>query len=62
MRPNPFGNVGGIPYEIQDGVNGFPVSSVEEAAERMVEIHLKYPGARWPSTRRRFSSRKNRGA
>src|SRR5439155_1557160 len=51
------GTWGGIPYQIEDGVNGFPVSSVEEAAERMVEIHLKYPGAPWPSTRRRFSRR-----
>ncbi|PTL81149.1 glycosyl transferase family 1 [Vitiosangium sp. GDMCC 1.1324] len=30
------GNVGGIRYQIDDGVNGFLVSSVEEAAERMV--------------------------
>jgi trehalose synthase len=32
------GNVGGIRYQIQDGVNGFLVSSVEEAAERMVQL------------------------
>jgi trehalose synthase len=32
------GNVGGIRYQIEDGVNGFLVSSVEEAAERMVEL------------------------
>jgi trehalose synthase len=30
------GNVGGIRYQIDDGVNGFLVSSVEEAAERLV--------------------------
>jgi trehalose synthase len=32
------GNVGGIRYHIEDGVNGFLVSSVEEAAERVVEL------------------------
>jgi trehalose synthase len=32
------GNVGGIRYQIEDGVNGFLVSSVEETAERMVEL------------------------
>src|SRR2546428_2302142 len=32
------GNVGGIRYQIEDGVNGFLVSSVEEAAERVVEL------------------------
>ena len=32
------GNVGGIRYQIEDGVNGFLVSSVEEAAERIVQI------------------------
>ncbi len=30
------GNVGGIRYQIEDGVNGFLVSSVEEAAARIV--------------------------
>jgi trehalose synthase len=30
------GNVGGIRYQIQDGVNGFLVSSVQEAADRAV--------------------------
>ena len=30
------GNVGGIRYQIEDGVNGFLVSSGEEAAERIV--------------------------
>ncbi len=36
------GNVGGIRYQIQDGENGFLVSSVEEAAARMVQL-LKKP-------------------
>jgi len=32
------GNVGGIRHQITDGVNGFLVSSIEEAAERIVQI------------------------
>ena len=32
------GDVGGIRYQIKDGENGFLVSSVEEAAERMVQL------------------------
>ena len=32
------GNVGGIPHQIQSGVNGFLVSSVEECAHRIVEL------------------------
>lgn len=32
------GDVGGIRYQIQDGVNGFLVSSVEQAAERIVQL------------------------
>ena len=32
------GNVGGIRYQIEDGVNGFLVSSVEEAAARLVQL------------------------
>jgi trehalose synthase len=32
------GNVGGIRYQIKDGVNGFLVSTVEEAAERMAQL------------------------
>ena len=32
------GNVGGIRHQIEDGVNGFLVSSVEEAAKRMVQL------------------------
>lgn len=32
------GNAGGIRYQIDDGVNGFLVSSVEEAASRLVRL------------------------
>ena len=32
------GDVGGIRYQIEDGVNGFLVGSVEEAADRMIEL------------------------
>lgn len=32
------GDVGGIRYQIQDGKNGFLVSSVEEAAKRIVQL------------------------
>lgn len=32
------GNVGGIRYQIQDGVNGLLVSSVQEAANRIVQL------------------------
>jgi trehalose synthase len=32
------GNVGGIRHQIEDGVNGFLVSSVEEAATRIVQL------------------------
>jgi len=32
------GNVGGIRYQIEDGVNGFLVSSIDEAAERIVRL------------------------
>jgi trehalose synthase len=32
------GNVGGIRYQIENGVNGFLVSSVEEASERIVQV------------------------
>ena len=39
------GNVGGIRRQIEDGVNGFLVESVEQAAERIVRI-LKDPALR----------------
>ncbi len=39
------GNVGGIRYQIRDGVNGFLVSSVEEAAGRIVQV-VKDPDLR----------------
>jgi trehalose synthase len=37
-RPVVGGNVGGIRYQIEDGVNGFLVSSVEETAQQIVEL------------------------
>ncbi|HEU5246807.1 MAG TPA: glycosyltransferase [Candidatus Udaeobacter sp.] len=39
------GNVGGIRYQIEDGVNGFLVSSIEETAKRIVEL-IKDKGLR----------------
>jgi trehalose synthase len=39
------GNVGGIRHQIEDGVNGFLVSSVEDAARRIVDL-LRDPGLR----------------
>jgi len=32
------GNVGGIRYQIEDGVNGFLVSSIEEAATKIIQL------------------------
>jgi len=32
------GNVGGIRHQIEDGVNGFLVSSIEEASQRIVQL------------------------
>jgi trehalose synthase len=37
--------VGGIRYQIRDGVNGYLVSSVEEAADRIVQV-VKDPDLR----------------
>ncbi len=42
------GNVGGIRHQIEDGVNGFLVDSVEQAAERIVQL------IRDPDLRRRL--------
>jgi len=39
------GDVGGIRYQIEDGVNGFLVSTVEEAADRIIAV-LKDPDLR----------------
>jgi trehalose synthase len=39
------GNVGGIRYQIQNGVNGFLVNSVQEAADRIVQVVCE-PGLR----------------
>jgi trehalose synthase len=37
-RPVIGGNVGGIRLQIEDGENGYLVDSVEECAERLVEL------------------------
>jgi trehalose synthase len=37
-RPFVGGNVGGIPLQIEDGVTGFLVSSVDECAQRTIEF------------------------
>lgn len=37
-RPTIGGDVGGIPLQIEDGVSGFLVSSVEECAARCIDI------------------------
>jgi trehalose synthase len=42
-RPMIGGDVGGIPLQIEDGVTGYLVSSVEQCAERTLEI-LSDPG------------------
>ena len=44
-RPFIGGNVGGIPLQVEDGVSGFLVDSVEECAQRTLEI-LQRPRAR----------------
>ena len=56
-RPFIGGNVGGIPLQIEDGVTGFLVSSVEQCAERTLEI-LRDPssagaGQAWQGARSR---------
>jgi trehalose synthase len=43
-RPVIGGNVGGIPLQIQDGETGYLVSSIEECAERTLQI-LRNPDA-----------------
>jgi trehalose synthase len=37
-RPFIGGNVGGIPLQVEDGVSGYLVSTVEETAQRTIEI------------------------
>jgi trehalose synthase len=54
------GNVGGIRHQIQDGINGFLVSSVEETARRMVEllkdgeVHRRMGAAARETVRQKF--------
>ena len=45
------GKVGGIRHQIEDGVNGFLVDSVEQAAERIVQL-VKDPELREARARR----------
>jgi trehalose synthase len=40
------GNVGGIKLQIEDGVNGFLVSSVEEASARIIDLVKHHDMAR----------------
>ena len=44
-RPFIGGDVGGIPLQVEDGVSGYLVSTVEECAARALDI-LERPGAR----------------
>jgi len=53
------GNVGGIRYQIQDGVNGFLVSSIEEAASRIVRL-VKDPKLREKMGRKAHTDVANR--
>jgi trehalose synthase len=53
------GNVGGIRYQIQDGKNGFLVSSVKEAAERIVRLVKDKELNRTMGDRARETVRKN---
>ena len=50
-RPLIGGAVGGIPLQVSDGETGFLVSSVEECAQRSLEI-LADPGLATTRTRR----------
>ena len=51
-RPFIGGDVGGIPLQVTDGESGFLVSSVEECAQRSLEI-LARPGPRQAARARR---------
>ena len=54
------GNVGGIRHQIQDGINGFLVSSIEETTRRMVEllkdgeVHRRMGAAARETVRQKF--------
>ena len=53
------GNVGGIRYQIRDGVNGFLVSSVEEAAKRIVQLIRDKKLRKWMGERAKETVREN---
>jgi trehalose synthase len=38
QRPVVAGNVGGIPLQVEEGVSGYLVNTVEECAERVLEL------------------------
>jgi trehalose synthase len=54
------GNVGGIPTQVEDGVNGFLVSSIEECTERIIlllqnpELALEMGRKAHETVRKRF--------
>ncbi len=53
------GNVGGIRYQIEDGVNGFLVSSPEQAAQRIVQLVRDEKLRRKMGTKARETVKKN---
>ncbi len=55
-RPFIGGDVGGIPLQIEDGVTGYLVSSVEQCAERSLTV-LERPGARQGARQARKGAR-----
>jgi trehalose synthase len=57
-KPVIGGNVGGIRHQIEDSVNGFLVSSVEEAAARIVQLIKHEELRRKMGTRARETVRK----
>lgn len=58
-KPVIGGNVGGIRYQIKDGVEGYLVSSIDEAADRIVRL-LKDPELRFEmGTKARETVRRN---
>jgi trehalose synthase len=57
-KPVIGGNVGGIPLQIEDGVNGFLVDSIEEASERALQLMRQPARAREMGARGREHVRK----